>query len=253
MTKKKTAELAVLIPAYNCAHSIAELIKDIQKRNIVDLIIVVDDCSSDQTSAKAKRFDNVLVYRNKVNKGYGGTSNLLYELALKHKVKFAINIHGDGGHKIDDLWPLVSEIKKNKHDFVIASRLKYIKNQFHKHGFNTITNKTLRGGMPLIRLVGHLILTELQNRVLNIKIDSYHEGMRAVSAQGIRWILSQNLPAWYQYDNQLISYAAIEGHKISEIECKPNYSAQAQSSAPPVKYGLAVIKLMFKIRKDLKK
>ena len=245
--------IAALIPAYNCGHVIRPLIKKIKSKKIFDFIIVVDDCSSDNTFEASSGLKGVFVFRNTKNLGYGGTSIELYRKAREFEADFTVNFHGDGGHKIDALAPIASDLLSKEADIVVASRLIFLKNQLATKGWQVIVDDNLRGNMPLVRFIGHLFLTHLQNKALNLNLSSYHEGMRGCSAPAVNWILSQKLPSWYQFDNMLLSLAAKDGLKINEIPCIPNYDLNSKSSAPPFRYGMAVLSLIFKLKKRFQK
>ena len=245
----KHKKIAALVPAYNCGDVIGPLIKELKLKNAFDFIIVIDDCSIDDTYSKALNIDRVHVFRNSKNLGYGGTSIELYKKARELGADYTVNFHGDGGHRVEAIYPLICELKRGKADIVIGSRLLFLKHQFKMDGWRVIIDRKLRGNMPLLRLAGHLFLTYFQNKILNLSLNSYHEGMRGCSSTAINWILSQQLPSWYQFDNVLLSLAAIDNLKISEVSCKPNYKESASSSAPPFKYGITVFSLIFKLKK----
>ena len=67
-------KLCVLIPAYNCAHVLPEVISRVPLANDMDEIIVADDASQDNTFAVAANLPRVYAVRNHENLGYGGTS-----------------------------------------------------------------------------------------------------------------------------------------------------------------------------------
>ena len=242
-------KIAALIPAYNCGNVINSLIKELKLTNIFDFIVVIDDFSIDNTYSEALDIERVHVFRNSKNLGYGGTSIELYKKARELGAHYTVNFHGDGGHKVEAIYPLICELKSEEADIVIGSRLLFLKHQFRFNGWRVITNRKLRGNMSLVRLAGHFSLTYFQNKILNLELNSYHEGMRGCSSTAIDWILSQQLPSWYQFDNMLLSLAAIDGLKIREISCEPNYTENANSSAPPFKYGFSVLSLIFNLKK----
>ncbi|MFO7178368.1 MAG: glycosyltransferase family 2 protein [Pseudomonadota bacterium] len=70
-----TPLLSVVIPAYNEAATIRELVQAVQKSPVDKEIIVVDDCSTDGTSEKldalAAEMPNVRVFRHQRNRGKG--------------------------------------------------------------------------------------------------------------------------------------------------------------------------------------
>jgi len=231
----------IAIPAKNCAHSIEELIERINALQLDLSIVVVDDCSQDNTGERASKFDNVVVHRNDTVMGYGGTTTKLYEIAASQNADYVINIHGDLGHKPEDLAPILATLKTTGADVVVGSRLVYLKNKFREHGVKVLFDSNLNGGMSTTRLAGHFSLTFFQNILFNQRLNSYHEGMRGCNREALAWILKQNLPVWYDYDSTLLVMAASSNLTIREIPTPPHYDDRSNSAAPPFRYGLRVL------------
>ena len=231
----------IAIPAWNCAPFIDEVIERINALLLGATIIVVDDHSSDDTSARAQRHANTVVHRNERNLGYGGTTTRLYEIARELNAGYVINLHGDLGHRPEDIPDLLTALQTGKGEFVVGSRLVYLMEQFSRHGLRVLFEDDLRGHMPLARLVGHFGLTAVQNLLFGLNLHSYHEGMRGCSRTALDWILSQNLPQWYDYDTTLLALAAASGFSIAEIPSLPHYGVETRSAAPMFHYGMRVL------------
>jgi hypothetical protein len=76
--------------------------------------------------------------------------------------------------------------------------------------------------------------------------------MRIANKKAMEWIVTQDMPIWYQYDGQLYIALAKNDFKIGEIAIEPLYSDQVKSSAPPFRYGLKCVSLAFKYKLGLK-
>ncbi len=74
MTAQPDARVWVVVPAQNCAHAIGEVIERVNALELGAWIIVVDDCSDDDTSERASKYDNVVVHRNEEVLGFGRTT-----------------------------------------------------------------------------------------------------------------------------------------------------------------------------------
>jgi glycosyltransferase involved in cell wall biosynthesis len=240
----------VLIPAYKCGDIIGEVCRRVPLAGPEDEIIVVDDCSPDDTFEVARSMPRVFVHRNPANLGYGGTSRRLYELACERGAELTVNIHGDLGHRPEDI-PLLLEAaqQESRPDIVIGSRLLYL---FHKArrqgGWRTMLfDAQGRGGMPLNRFLGHVVLTELQNQVYHSRLHSFHEGMRACRRHVIEWIIAADFPVGYGYDNELIFQAHRKGFKIQEVPVAPSFDHRVKTAAPPYKYGLSIVRHMLRV------
>jgi glycosyltransferase involved in cell wall biosynthesis len=92
-----------------------------------DEVIVVDDASTDETLDRAARHPRVFASRNPVNLGYGGTSRRLYAIALDRGADVTINIHGDLGHRPEDIPAVLGPVLRGEFDIVLGSRLLWIR------------------------------------------------------------------------------------------------------------------------------
>jgi len=71
----------VVLPAYNAQKTLIKTVEAISP-DWVDEIILVDDASSDQTVALAKKL-NLKIFLHDKNKGYGANQKTCYKEALK--------------------------------------------------------------------------------------------------------------------------------------------------------------------------
>jgi glycosyltransferase involved in cell wall biosynthesis len=207
----------------------------------MDEIIVADDASQDNTFSVATNLPRVYAVRNHENLGYGGTSQKLYQIALERDADFAVNLHGDFGHRPEDVGTLSKVLQSGEYDIVTGSRLMYILDNIKQHGWARVFGSdNLRGGMPPVRVLGHIGLTRFQNICYGTSLHSFHEGMRGVIRSTIEWILKSEFPAWYNYDTELLINASSQGLRIHEVMIPPFYDDRAKSSAPPFRYGIRV-------------
>lgn len=232
----------ILVPAFNCSDTIAEVCRRIPLTGPEDEILVVDDGSSDQTLEIALGLPRVHAVRNDVNLGYGGTSNRLYALARERCADVTVNVHGDLGHRPEEIPLILDEMKRTKADIVVGSRLLFLKNVAAQKGYlRLFLDESLRCGMPRERFLGHLVLTSIQNLVYGSKLHSFHEGMRACGRRAIDWAATRRLPARYTYDLEFLFHAHQQGLVIREVPVPPSYDSRAKAAAPPIRYGLNVL------------
>jgi glycosyltransferase involved in cell wall biosynthesis len=244
-------KVCVLIPAWNCASTIAEVVSRVPLRGPSDEIIVVDDASTDGTFERAGGLPRVFVARNPGNLGYGGTSRRLYAIAHERGADVTINIHGDLGHRPEDIPAVLAPILRGEHDIVLGSRLLWILEGLRRTGWRRVFSEDARGGMPLHRVLGHLTLTGVQNLCFGTRLHCFHEGMRACTRPVIEWALRADLPAWYNFDTELLVEAHRRGFHIGEVPVRPLYDPRTKSAAPPIRYGLRT--LAHAIRKGLER
>ncbi len=70
------------MPAYNASKTIKKTHEEIIEQGVVDLIIVVDDYSIDNTTLIAKNLIKTKVISHKKNLGYGANQKTCYKAAL---------------------------------------------------------------------------------------------------------------------------------------------------------------------------
>lgn len=235
-------KICILVPAFNCSDTIAEVCRRIPLTGPEDEILVVDDGSSDRTLEIAQGLPRVHAVRNDVNLGYGGTSNRLYALARERSADVTVNIHGDLGHRPEEIPLILDEMERTGADVVVGTRLLFLKNIAQQKGYpRLLLDENLRCGMPRERLLGHLFLTSVQNLVYGSKLHSFHEGMRACGRRAIDWAATRRLPARYTYDSEFLFHAHRQGLVIREVPVPPCYDPRAKAAAPPIRYGLRVL------------
>ena len=70
------------MPAYNAEQTLRRTYDEIMEQEFVDLAIVVDDSSHDDTVAVARTLPNTLVHVHEKNMGYGANQKTCYRVAL---------------------------------------------------------------------------------------------------------------------------------------------------------------------------
>lgn len=111
--------IAVVIPAYNEARSIANLVKRALQQ--VPLVIVVDDASQDETAALLADLPVVLL-RHRENLGKGAALAKGFRSALARGAKSVVTLDGDGQHRPEDIPRLVVRARQLPGRIIIGSR-----------------------------------------------------------------------------------------------------------------------------------
>lgn len=153
----------VVVPAYNESTVIASVVGDLRRH--VEHIVVVDDCSTDQTAAEA-RAAGAIVLRHEINRGQGAAIQTGLEFALRRGADYIVTFDADGQHDADDLPVLLSPIREKRADFVLGSRFT---------GGSTVP--------PLRRLLLRcaVVFTRLTS---GLRVTDAHNGLRAFSRRG---------------------------------------------------------------------
>src|SRR6184192_4557592 len=138
-------KIVVVMPAYNAARTLQRTYDEVMEQGIVDLVIVVDDASHDETVAIARTLRDVQVEVHPENRGYGGNQKTCYRLALDAGADIVIMIHPDYQYTPKLLPAMVTIIGNGLHPCVLGSRI--------------LGGYALKGGMPLWKYVANRCLT----------------------------------------------------------------------------------------------
>jgi glycosyltransferase involved in cell wall biosynthesis len=116
----------VIIPAFNESESIVQLLRSIKKFKKKFDILVINDCSTDDTSELVK-MEGIKIIDLPINLGIGGAVQTGYLYAFNHDYDIAVQLDGDNQHKPEFLKDLIKPIQEKKADIVIGSR--FIQNE----------------------------------------------------------------------------------------------------------------------------
>jgi glycosyltransferase involved in cell wall biosynthesis len=114
-------KVAAVIPAYNEASTIGVVVES--ACSFVQEVIVVDDCSKDDTEARAKAAGATVV-RSEINKGYDTSVDIGMREALARGADIIVTLDADGQHKAEDIPRLISPIMAGEADVVLTQRPK---------------------------------------------------------------------------------------------------------------------------------
>jgi glycosyltransferase involved in cell wall biosynthesis len=216
-------KIVVVMPAYNAEMTLRKTHAEVSSLGIVDRIIVVDDCSSDETLRIAETLPETTCHRHDSNRGYGGNQKTCYRLALDHGADIVIMVHPDYQYT-PLLIPAMAElIASGFYDVVLASRI--------------LGGGALRGGMPFWRYVANRFLTASQNLLTGAKLSEYHTGYRAFSKKVLQTLPFEGNSDDFVFDNQILMQALRHQFSIGEISCPTKYSPDSSS----ITFGRCII------------
>jgi len=116
-----SARVLIVIPAWNEARNLEPVIGELRRVRPADDIIVVDDGSTDDTAAVARRL-GVPVLELPLHLGYGGALQGGVKWGLRRGYPVVVTFDGDGQHDPQDVSALVQAVEAGA-DLVIGSRI----------------------------------------------------------------------------------------------------------------------------------
>lgn len=229
-------KVVVVMPAYNAAKTLVRTYNEVMEQGIVDCVIIVDDCSRDDTVAIAKTLPNTIVFRHEKNLGYGGNQKSCYRLALAEGADIIIMVHPDSQYTPKLIPAMASMIANGLYSCVLGSRI--------------LGGHALRGGMPAWKYVANRFLTAAENILLGAKLSEYHTGYRAFSRELLEKISLAANSNDFVFDNQMLAQIFWHGYIIAEVSCPTKYFAEASSInfRRSVKYGFGCLSTGLKFR-----
>lgn len=219
--------VAVVMPAYNAARTLEKTVRELPA--IVDIRILVDDSSNDDTALLAEKL-GVQTFVHDSNYGYGRNQQTCYREALAAGADIVVMLHPDYQYTPSLVSAMAGMVSSGVYDVVLASRI--------------LGGGALKGGMPLYKYIANRFLTAFQNLFLGAKLSEYHTGYRAFSREVLQTLPLLENSDDFVFDNQMIAQSVMFGFRIGEISCPTKYFEEASSISfrRSMKYGIGVLK-----------
>ncbi len=211
-------KLIVIIPAYNEAKTIGNVIQGVKK--YTDNIIVIDDGSKDNTYQTALQ-SGAKVYRHQINRGLGGALGTGIEAALLNDGDIIVTLDADGQHNPNEIPNLIKPIIKGKADIVIGSR--FLKNQ----------------SMPFFRRLGNYFFNLMTFIFFGIYTTDSQSGMRAFNKK-----VAQNLKIYtnkMEVSSEIIKQVRANQFRLKETHIKAIYTPYSLAKGQGFFVGLKTL------------
>ncbi len=194
------APLAVVVPAYNEAPTVAQVVAAIpdQVAGLATEVIVVVDGAGDGTALQAA-WAGALVCDVSVNRGQGAALRLGYWLARARGASIIVTTDADGQYDAADFDRAVQPIVEGRADFVSGSR---------RLGTELTTDR--------VRHLGVIVFGALIGLLIGQRVTDPAFGLRAMTAE-LTGAVTLEQPQ-YQASELMIS-AALHGFRLAEVPC----------------------------------
>jgi glycosyltransferase involved in cell wall biosynthesis len=222
-------KVIVVMPAYNAEKTVARTVADIPPGS-VDEIILVDDCSQDQTVTIARQL-GLTVIEHSENRGYGGNQKTCYRAALKAGADIVVMIHPDYQYDARLVPYLTGLLKDNVCDVVLGNRIR-------------TRWEALNGGMPAYKYISNRFLTMVENASMGQNLGEWHSGLRAYTRRVLETIPWEHNSDDFVFDCEFLVQAAAFGFRLGDIPAPARYFEEASSInfQRSVRYGLESLK-----------
>ena len=226
-----TPKIVVVMPAYNAGRTLRMTYEELPK-DTVNLVILVDDGSTDTTLEVARQLGLQIFVHNR-NYGYGANQKTCYTEALRAGAEIVVMVHPDYQYDPRLLPQIIAPIVAGEADVVLGSRIK--------------SGSALQGGMPWWKYVANRALTTLENRVFGLRLSEYHTGYRAFTREVLETVNFGANADGFVFDQEIIAQAVAARFRIAEISVPTRYfpEASAASFVASVVYGLRILAVLF--------
>jgi len=216
--------IALLIPAYNAAGTIARVIQDALRFFPEEDIIVIDDGSHDRTGTAAKAL-GVTVLFHKTNQGKGAALRTGFEMIAARNYDGAVLMDADGQHEARFLPGFLARADCRQEGIIVGTRMDQV------------------GKMPWIR--------QLTNRLTSVIISALARQRIPDSQSGYRFIRGDVLRQFrlttrgYDTESEMLIQAGRMGYRIGALPISSIYGEE-RSAIRPGRDTIRFIRLVLK-------
>ena len=233
----KKKRILIFIPAYNVETKIISVIKRIPKyifKHYYIKILIIEDHSTDNTLKAINKFlqkksikINTCLIINKKNLGYGAVQKIAFKYAIKNNFEYVVMLHGDGQYTPKYISRLIKPLITSKYDAVFGSRM--------MHSFDA-----LKGGMPIYKYLGNIILTSFQNLILSSNMSEFHSGYRSYKVPSLKKVKFKDNTNYFHFDTEIIIQFLKRKFIIKEIPIPTHYGDEV-SHLKSIPYGVNIV------------
>ena len=207
--------VAIVVPAFREEARIAEVVREAKR--FVDTVLVIDDCSPDETSAKALAA-GAMVIRHEVNKGKGAGLKTAFARLAELGYTHGITMDGDGQHDAEQIPLFLKAIEEPGVALVAGNRFSNPK------------------GMPFVR--------RMVNASMSWLIPDSQCGYRALAVANPAILAAKS--DHYDYETEVLLLTARAGGRITNVPVRTIYQGQP-SKIRPVRDTIRFFKLLYRI------
>ncbi|RKY86383.1 glycosyltransferase family 2 protein [candidate division KSB1 bacterium] len=200
-------KIGVLIPAYNVADKIGELLsKTTTYFPLISHVCVVDDGSDDGTDEIVKSNKGVFLIQHPKNRGKGAALRSGFSYFIRKGYDFILTMDGDGQHRPEDIPSFLQKINHEYFDLLIGQR-----------------ELSLRL-LPLDRYLSNKLSSVLISILSNFSVKDSQSGYRLISTKLLQRVTLSTCR--YETESELLLKALRIGAKIDFVPIPTIYGKE---------------------------
>ena len=221
-----SARVVAVVPAYNEAGAIGKLVDEIAEHQPELDVVVLDDCSTDETAAVAED-RGATVLRLPFNVGIGGAVQTGFRYALEQDYDVAVRLDGDGQHDPAEIGKLLEPVERGEANMVIGSRF-------------VDENGTYRP--PLARRLGIRVFARLVSLLGGQRVTDTTSGFVALDRLGIELFASEYPHDYPEVEATLVALRS--GLRLRQVQVDMRERETGASSITFVRSLYYIVKVM---------
>jgi glycosyltransferase involved in cell wall biosynthesis len=200
----------VIIPAYNEEKRIAAVVAAVAASVPDSEIVVINDCSKDNTFAVASQAGAIVV-SHPFNMGYGAAIQTGYKYARNKGYDYLVQLDADGQHDPSCIPALLAPVLAGETDIAIGSR--FLGNSYRP---------------PFARRVGMALFRRIVSLVTGKSISDTTSGFQAFNRDVIRFFATDIFPVDYPDADMLIMLHRV-GFRMTEVPVRMFENSEGKS------------------------
>jgi glycosyltransferase involved in cell wall biosynthesis len=221
--------VAALIPAYFEEARIADVAR--RARAQLDCVLVIDDGSSDATSAKARE-TGVEVIRHEVNRGKGAAIKTGFRELTARGFEYVLILDGDGQHLPEEILPFLEEANRSGAELIVGNRMS-----------DTRT-------MPFVRKLTNHTMSALISGLIGQSVPDSQCGFR-MFRRDLALALLDTASSNFDFETEMLAIAARRGCRIAAAPISTVYGDEV-SKIHPVRDTIRFVQLMTRLRREMR-
>ncbi len=219
---KPTSDIWVIIPAYNEAQVIDQVLEDLS--HFPFKVIVVDDGSSDITAERAAHYP-VTILHHATNLGQGAALQTgIYYAVRSQEATYIVTFDADGQHHASDIQTLVDACRQGNYDVVLGSRF---------------INGGQAENMPILKTLVLKLAVLFSRRITGLNLTDTHNGMRVLSNKAAARIqITQNGMA---HASEILSQIAEHHLRYVEMPVTITYTDYSRQKGQSIFNGINIL------------
>ena len=219
----RNLRITTVIPAHNEGRHIARVVESMPE--CVDHIVVVDDCSVDETSdvVVATGDRRLITLKTDFNQGVGGATMAGYRKALEMESDIVAKMDGDGQMAPEYLLVLLNALIDEGYDYAKGNRFLAAESLAY---------------MPRHRLFGNIVLTFMTKLASGYwHVFDPQNGYTAIKADALRALDFDSIHKRFFFENDMLVHLNLSNRRVKDVAIPAKYGEE-ESDLNPFKVSM---------------